>query len=185
MDLEEKKEKLLNYYKNSKYATQKEVIEAFKRVPRENFIHPHQRNQAYDDHPLPIGHGQTISAPHMAFIMCELLELKESDIVLEIGGGSGYHAAICAEIIAPPKSQNPGHVYTIERIPELVEFARNNLAKSGYSDVVTVILIIQWILYILKLYIISVSVNLPVTPLHTGRSKPAVLLSALSQHNGN
>lgn len=76
----------------------------------------------------------------MAFIMCELLELKEGDIVLEIGGGSGYHAAVCAAMVAPPDSQKPGHVYTIERIPELVEFAKNNLAKAGFSDLVTVIL---------------------------------------------
>ncbi|HUY01087.1 MAG TPA: protein-L-isoaspartate(D-aspartate) O-methyltransferase [Candidatus Deferrimicrobium sp.] len=139
MDLEKKKEQLLDYYKFSKTAKSKEVIEAFRRVPREDFIHPSQRSQAYEDHPLPIGHGQTISAPHMAFIMCELLELKEGDKVLEIGGGSGYHAAMCAAIVAPPKSQNPGHVYTIERVPALVEFARENLKKAGFSDLVTVI----------------------------------------------
>ena len=139
MDLEKKKEKLLEYYKRTKTANVPEVIEAFLRVPRENFIHPNQRGQAYGDHPLPIGSSQTISAPHMAFIMCELLELKEGQRVLEIGAGSGYHAAMCAEIIAPPNSKKPGHVYTIERIPELAEFARDNLAKSGYSELVTVI----------------------------------------------
>jgi protein-L-isoaspartate(D-aspartate) O-methyltransferase len=76
----------------------------------------------------------------MAFIMCELLELKEGEKVLEIGSGSGYHAAICAELVAPSGAKNPGHVFTVERIPELVEFARENLANSGYSDSVTVIL---------------------------------------------
>ena len=76
----------------------------------------------------------------MAFIMCELLELKEGDVVLEIGGGSGYHAAICAETVAPPGSKNPGHVYTVERILELVEFAKQNLEKSGYTELVTVML---------------------------------------------
>ncbi|NVM55067.1 MAG: protein-L-isoaspartate(D-aspartate) O-methyltransferase [Candidatus Helarchaeota archaeon] len=140
MDLQKKKERLLNYYKHSKTAKSKEVIDAFMRVPREEFVRPNQRNQAYDDHPLPIGHGQTISAPHMAFIMCDLLELKEGDKVLEVGAGSGYHAAICAAMVAPPDSQNPGHVYTIERIPKLAEFAKKNLAKSGFSDLVTVII---------------------------------------------
>lgn len=76
----------------------------------------------------------------MAFIMCELLELKEGEKVLEVGSGSGYHAAICAELVAPSGAKNSGHVFTVERIPELVEFAKNNLAKSGYSDSVTVIL---------------------------------------------
>ncbi|MHA1130100.1 MAG: protein-L-isoaspartate(D-aspartate) O-methyltransferase [Candidatus Helarchaeota archaeon] len=137
--MEKKKQNLLEYYKRSRTANVKKVIDAFMRVPRENFVHPQQKGQAYEDHPLPIGQGQTISAPHMAFIMCEMLELKEGDIVLEIGAGSGYHAAMCAEIVAPSKCQNPGHVYTVERIPELAEFARTNLTKSGYSEVVTVI----------------------------------------------
>ncbi len=139
MDLEDKKEKLIEYYKRYKYAKSAEVIEAFNRVPRELFVHPHQTIHSYDDNPLPIGHGQTISAPHMAFIMCEILELKEGEIVLEIGAGSGYHAAICAAIVSPPGSLNPGHVYTVERIPELVEFARNNLKQAGFADSVTVI----------------------------------------------
>jgi protein-L-isoaspartate(D-aspartate) O-methyltransferase len=139
MDLEKKKQSLLEYYRRTGTAKVKEVIEAFNRVPREGFVHEHQRGQVYNDHPLPIGSGQTISAPHMAFIMCEMLELKEGDRVLEIGAGSGYHAAMCAEIVAPPKSKNPGHVYSIERIHELAEFARKNIAKSGYSDKVTVI----------------------------------------------
>jgi protein-L-isoaspartate(D-aspartate) O-methyltransferase len=140
MDLEKRKEQLLNYYKHSKIAKSQEVIDAFMKVPRENFLHSYQRDQAYEDHPLPIGQGQTISAPHMAFIMCDLLELKEGDKVLEIGSGSGYHAAICAELVAPSGSEHPGHVFTVERIAELVEFAQMNLANSGYSESVTVIL---------------------------------------------
>jgi len=139
MNLQKKKENLIEYYKRSKIASSSKVIKAFMRVPREKFVRPNNINQAYDDHPLPIGYGQTISAPHMAIIMCELLELKEGDKVLEIGGGSGYHAAICAAIVAPPNSKNPGHVFTIERIPELVRFARENLKKAGFSEFVTVI----------------------------------------------
>ena len=139
MELEKKKQSLLEYYRRTGTAKVKEVIEAFNRVPRENFVHEHQRSQVYDDHPLPIGSGQTISAPHMAFIMCEMLELKEGDQVLEIGAGSGYHAAICAALVAPIGTLKPGHVYTVERIPELVEFARENLKRAGFADLVTVV----------------------------------------------
>jgi len=71
--------------------------------------------------------------------MCEGLNLEEGMSILEIGAGSGYHAALCAEIVAPSGSTNPGHVYTIEIVGELVEFAQMNLDKTGYSDRVTLI----------------------------------------------
>lgn len=105
-----------------------------KRVPREEFIPPEIRDEAYVDTPLPIGEGQTISAPHMVAIMAERLQLKPGLKVLEIGAGSGYHAAVCAEIIAPD-----GHMYTIERIASLANFAENNLKRTGYGTLVTVI----------------------------------------------
>lgn len=139
MDLHRKKQLLLDYYKRTGTAKSKEVIEAFLRVPREKFVGANNIEQAYDDHPLPIGSGQTISAPHMAFIMCELLQLSEGDKVLEIGAGSGYHAAICAAIVAPLGNKNPGHIYTIERIPEIATLARENLKSAGFSEWVTVI----------------------------------------------
>jgi protein-L-isoaspartate(D-aspartate) O-methyltransferase len=75
----------------------------------------------------------------MVVIMCEQLKLEEGNKVLEVGAGSGYHAAVCAEIIAPISSENPGHVYTIERIRSLADFARENLKRSGYEDRVTVV----------------------------------------------
>lgn len=75
----------------------------------------------------------------MCVLMCDLLRLREGMKVLEVGTGSGYHAALCAEIVAPEGGKR-GHVYTIERIEELVEFARRNLEKTGYGDRVTVIL---------------------------------------------
>jgi protein-L-isoaspartate(D-aspartate) O-methyltransferase len=107
-----------------------EVLEAMKRVERHLFVPSHFRDQAYDDYPLPIGGNQTISAPHMVAMMCDYLELKEGEKVLEIGTGSGYHVAVIAEIIG-----EKGYVYSIERIKELVEFSKENLKKAGYRNV--------------------------------------------------
>jgi protein-L-isoaspartate(D-aspartate) O-methyltransferase len=67
------------------------------------------------------------------------LKLEEGNRILEVGAGSGYHAAVCAEIVAPSSSKNPGHVYTIERVRPLADFARENLKRTGYDDRVTVI----------------------------------------------
>jgi len=140
LDLENKKEMLIARFTSNGTLKSEQVIRAFRKVPREEFIPPSQIKLAYNDTPLTIGKGQTISAPHMCIIMCELLDLQIGEKVLEIGAGSGYHAALCAEIVAPLESENPGHVYTIERIPELVELAKANLEKAGYSERVTVIL---------------------------------------------
>jgi len=118
------------------------VIRAMLTVPREVFVPSNYKDKAYFDMPLPTYEGQTISAPHMVAIMCELLDLDVGMKVLEVGCGSGYHAAVCAEIVAPSgeKLSNPGHIYSIERIPILVEFARKNLRRAGYYDRVDVIL---------------------------------------------
>jgi protein-L-isoaspartate(D-aspartate) O-methyltransferase len=109
------------------------------KVPREEFVLDHSKRSAYVDSPLSIGHGQTISAPHMCVIMCEELLLEEGMRVLEVGAGSGYHAALCAEIVAPEGSSNPGHVFTIEIVDSLIGFARSNLERAGYADRVTLI----------------------------------------------
>jgi protein-L-isoaspartate(D-aspartate) O-methyltransferase len=106
------------------------VLAAMSQVPRELFVPEHLGERAYDDMPLPIGLNQTISAPHMVAIMCELLELKPGMNVLEVGGGSGYHAAVMAVLVGPK-----GHVYSVERMPELVAFARKNLQKAGIENV--------------------------------------------------
>jgi len=116
------------------------VIKAMLTVPREEFVLPQHRRQAYIDTPLPILKGQTISAPHMVALMCELADLDIGHKVLEIGTGSGYHAAVIAEIVAPKDSRIKGKVISVERIPELVEFAKKNLEKAGYADRVIVIL---------------------------------------------
>lgn len=106
------------------------VLEAMMRVKRHLFVPPDLTDQAYNDYPLPIGEGQTISAPHMVAMMCDYMALRKGDKVLEVGAGSGYHAAVIAEIIG-----EEGHVYTIERIGWLVDFSKNNLKRAGYKNV--------------------------------------------------
>ncbi|RLG85941.1 MAG: protein-L-isoaspartate O-methyltransferase [Thermoprotei archaeon] len=122
---------------NEGIITSKKVAKAMSTVPRELFVPGKYKELAYMDHPLPIGWGQTISAPHMVAMMTEALDPEPGNIVLEIGAGSGYHAAVVAEIICHgPKY---GHVFTIERIAPLAAFAQRNLVKAGYGDCVTVI----------------------------------------------
>ncbi|MFW9895649.1 MAG: protein-L-isoaspartate(D-aspartate) O-methyltransferase [Candidatus Thorarchaeota archaeon] len=139
MNFEEKRKQLVERLAKRDILNKKEVINAMLKVPRHLFIPKDAEDSAYMDTPLSIGCNQTISAPHMNAMMCEYLELKEGDKVLEIGTGSGYHAALCAELVAPKNSKNPGHVYTIERHEELVKNAKISLIKTGYSNRVTVI----------------------------------------------
>lgn len=106
------------------------VIIAMDRIPRELFIPEQYRTSAYDDTPLPIGHGQTISAPHMVAIMCDLLDLENGMKVLEVGGGSGYHAAVMAELVKPD-----GYIFSMERISDLVMQANENLRRAKIFNV--------------------------------------------------
>jgi protein-L-isoaspartate(D-aspartate) O-methyltransferase len=116
-----------------------QVRRAFLRVPREAFVWPGTEEQAYFDMPLSLGDtGQTISAPHMVVIMLEALQPKPGDVVLEVGTGSGYNAALLAEMVAPG-GKVEGRVVTVERVPELAAFARRNLAATGYLDRVDVV----------------------------------------------
>ncbi len=101
-----------------------QVIAAMSRVKRENFLPAQWHSYAYADEPLPIGCGQTISAPHMVAMMCQLLDVKPGLTVLEIGTGSGYHAAVLAELVAG------GTVYSIERYEHLAEEARTRLPPN-------------------------------------------------------
>ncbi len=103
------------------------VIKAMEKVPRESFIPEKNRLDAYEDRPVSIGYGQTISQPYIVALMTETLQLKKGEKVLEIGTGSGYQAAILAELGA--------ETYSIEMIPELAEFAKNNLNSAGYRNV--------------------------------------------------
>jgi len=103
------------------------VLEAMGRVPRELFVPENLRDRAYDDAALPIGGGQTISQPYMVARICEALALRGDERVLDVGTGSGYQAAVLAELAA--------EVDTIERLPELAALARANLAAAGYDRV--------------------------------------------------
>ena len=104
------------------------VLEALRRVPRERFVPEGGQEAAYCNMPLGIGHGQTISQPFIVAIMTELLDLQPGDTVLEVGTGSGYQAAVLAELAR--------EVCTIEVIPALAERARGALASAGYRNVV-------------------------------------------------
>ncbi|MHC1576300.1 MAG: protein-L-isoaspartate O-methyltransferase [Methanosarcinaceae archaeon] len=106
------------------------VLDAMMRVPRHLFVPEDVIASAYMDIPLPIGHGQTISAPHMVAIMCDLLDLRVGQKVLEIGTGSGYNAAIMAELVG-----KEGHIYSIERIQQLADLAKKNIEAAGYENV--------------------------------------------------
>jgi len=103
------------------------VLDAMGRVPRELFVAESDRGLAYADVPLPIGYGQTISQPFMVALICEAAGVREGDRVLDVGAGSGYQAAVLAELGAK--------VDAIERIPELAELARGNLGRAGYERV--------------------------------------------------
>ena len=103
------------------------VLAAMSRVPRERFLPPDLHRYAYDDRPLPIGHGQTISQPLMVAIMTEVLHLKGYEKVLELGTGSGYQAAILAELAK--------QVITVERVAALAESATQRLRELGYHNV--------------------------------------------------
>jgi len=105
------------------------VLKAMRKVPRHQFVPPEVRRMAYNDHPLPIGSGQTISQPYIVAYMTEAAEISPREKVLEIGTGSGYQAAILGEVAR--------EVYTIEIIPELAESARKTLAELGYANVHT------------------------------------------------
>lgn len=105
----------------------KRVLEAMRSVPRHEFVPSRLRDRAYDDRPLPIGHGQTISQPYIVAVMTELLEVDGDDVVFELGSGSGYQAAVLAAIVK--------EVYTMEIVPELGEQAKECLRRLAYTNV--------------------------------------------------
>jgi len=107
--------------------TDERVIQAMKKVPREEFVPDKLKSAAYSDHPLPIGQGQTISQPYIVALICQLLELDGSETVLDIGTGSGYQAAVLSHL--------GREVISLEIVPELAEKAKNTLQKLGYGNI--------------------------------------------------
>src|SRR3989338_7656281 len=126
------KKELIEYWQKSGLVKDKQLIEAFKKTSRENFIRKENRDEVYGDYPLPIGFGQTISQPTTVMLMIEALELKKTDKVLEVGAGSGWCAAIISKLCKK--------VITTEIIPELIEFARNNIKKAKVKNIE----IVEW-----------------------------------------
>ncbi len=118
---------MVKYQIQDRGVTNKSVLDAMKKVKRHEFVLKKYLNDAYNDHPLPIDYGQTISQPYIVALMTDLADVKPGEKALEIGTGSGYQAAILAEIT--------DSVYTIEIITELIEFAKNNLESAGYKNV--------------------------------------------------
>ena len=125
MKFDEERKKMVEKLVYFGYLKNKAVIEAMEKVPRHLFVPPDLQEEAYDDRPLPIGEGQTISAPHMVAMMCEALELEENNKVLEVGAGSGYHACVIAHVV------KKGKVIAIERIKKLAEKAEENMKRAG------------------------------------------------------
>ncbi|MCX6666319.1 MAG: protein-L-isoaspartate O-methyltransferase [Euryarchaeota archaeon] len=132
--LVKERNQLITRLKHEGYIKSLAVEHTFQLIPRELFIPDSIRHRAYVDTPLEIGEGQTISAPHMVAIMCEALDIHKGQKILEIGAGSGYHAAVVATLVG-----NNGHVYSIERFSMLAEQARVHLKKAGVSNVTVVV----------------------------------------------
>lgn len=115
------------------YGIGERVLKAMRKVPRHLFIPEEVRKYAYVDRPLPIGENQTISAPHMVAMMCDLLDIKRGMQILEVGAGCGYHAAVMVELV------EDGHIYTVERRESLANTARENLKVAGYSNATVIV----------------------------------------------
>jgi protein-L-isoaspartate(D-aspartate) O-methyltransferase len=128
-DWETERDRLVDRLTDHGRVTDEAALDALRSVPRHEFVPGGKRRSAYEDTPLPIGEGQTISAPHMVGIMVELLDLEPGDDVLEIGTGCGYHAAVTAEVVGPE------HVYSVEYHESLAEAARRRLDRLDYGDV--------------------------------------------------
>ncbi len=128
------REQLVNRLVKDSYIKSDIVKKAFLTIPRENFVPEYLKLQAYVDRPLEIGKGQTISAPHMIAIMCEALDIQKGQKILEIGAGSGYHAAIVSQLLG-----EKGHIYTIERFEDLAKTAEQNLKNTDITNVTVVV----------------------------------------------
>jgi len=134
-------EKLIDSLTRQDILRSPKIIKAMRTIPRLRFLTPDTQDHSATDTPLPIGYGQTISAPHMVAIMNEALQLETGQKILEVGAGSGWHAAIIAEIITPKEAPRSewGHIYTLEINQNLADTAKKNIMNTGYGDRVTII----------------------------------------------
>jgi protein-L-isoaspartate(D-aspartate) O-methyltransferase len=132
---EEERKRLVARLVKAGYVKSPEVKNAMELIPRHEFLPRNMWGFAHSDTPLNIGEGQTISAPHMVGMMLELLELEKGQKVLEVGGGSGYHAALIAHLVG-----REGHVYSVEIIESLARQAERNISNVGMHGVVTTII---------------------------------------------
>lgn len=129
-ELRKARQEMVNHLKRQKLVTTEKLSEAMLTIPRHLFVPSTHQRSAYIDSPLSIGEGQTISAPHMNAMMCEYLDLKEGQKVLEIGTGSGYHAALLSHCVG-----DSGFVYTVERIPSLAKSSSEKYQKFNFTNV--------------------------------------------------
>jgi protein-L-isoaspartate(D-aspartate) O-methyltransferase len=127
MDYEYARERMVEMQIMSRGINDPGVLAAMRTVPRHLFVEESLRDSAYEDHPIPIGEGQTISQPYMVALMTELLEINSESVVLEVGTGSGYQSAILAEIAK--------QVYTVERLAPLAEKARQVFEQLHYDNI--------------------------------------------------
>ncbi len=142
VDLEAQKEELIRKYKRRglmRVLHSESVENAFRNLQRELFMPRGFESRAYTNRAYFLAEGSTISAPYMHIILAESLQLKPGQKLLEIGTGSGYQAALCAKIVAPSITGEAGHVFTIERLPQITQFARNNIEKAGLTNKITVV----------------------------------------------
>jgi len=126
-DRRAERERLVDRLERTRDIERESTLEAMRAVPRHEFVPENQSAHAYDDRPLPIGEGQTISAPHMVAIMTDVLSLDPGERVLEIGTGCGYHAAVTAEVVGDE------NVYSVEYHESLATEARERLRRLGHG----------------------------------------------------
>ena len=123
------KKGLIEHLKSSGVLKNSNIIEAFEKIDRADFVLEEHKLESYEDHPIPIGRGQTISQPTTVAFMLELLSVQKGDKVLDIGSGSGWTTALLSELVG-----STGEVFGDERVSELVEFGSKNLAKYDFKN---------------------------------------------------
>lgn len=127
------RDRLVDHLRAAGEVSTDRVARAIAAVPRHEFVPEPRRDHAYEDRPLDIGNDQVVTAPHLVARMSELLGIESGHEVLEVGTGSGYHAAVLAELAGP------ANVTTVERFPDLADRARRALDRAGYGDVSVVV----------------------------------------------